>query len=191
MDLKPLDESEPSPLDESELIPLDETKPILLDETEPIPDKKQDRSVLIVWGVILGLLLLTVCAGSFFWFTRLRAPAPTADPTFPAAYLPTVNLTTPTPITKKLIRLPVVLSGQVPVWQVTKVKSLGYKIGSQRYDLATFMRQNNGATAQGYCLNRGWDVPKVGTQYLLNAENIFVPLQERKPNTMQRFQKIN
>jgi hypothetical protein len=174
-----------------DLIPLDESEPILLDETEPIPPKKQDRSVLIVWGIIILLLLLSVCAGSYILFARLRTPAATPTPAFPTSYLPATNLATPTPIMKKLVRLPVVLSGQVPVWQVTKVKSLGYKIGNQRYDLATFTRLDNGSTAQGYCINRGWDVPKVGAPYLLTSQNIFVPLQERKPNTMQRFQKIN
>jgi hypothetical protein len=167
-----------------------------LDENEPQPAKKQDRTVLIVWGIILGLLLLTVCAGSFFWYNRLRAPAPTPNPDYPAAYLPTANPATPTPITKNLIRLPVVLSGEgstaeaTPVWKVTQVKSLGYKVGGKRYDLATFVRLDGQVTAQGYCINPGWAVPKVGALYQLNAKNIFIPLEERKPNTLQRFARI-
>jgi hypothetical protein len=164
---------------------------IPLDETEPIPAKKQDRTVLIAWGIIVGLLLLSVCAGSIFWFTRLRAPAQPTGPIFPIINLPTLEPATPTPITKKLVGLPLILSGEVPVWEVTRVKSLGYKMGNQRYDLATFTRTDNGSTAQGYCINRGWDVPKIGALYQLNVQNIFVPLQERKPNTMQRFQKID
>jgi len=88
------------------------------------------------------------------------------------------------------IRLPIVLSGSEQIWKVTNITSLGYELGDQRYDLATFTRIDSQDTVQGYCINRGWNVPEKGTEYLLTAGGIFVPLYEPEADPYQRFSMI-
>lgn len=57
----------------------------------------------------------------------------------------------------------------------------------QRYDLATFTHIDGWDTAKGYCINRGWAVPEIGSKYLLTADSIFVPLQEPETHPHQFF----
>ena len=68
--------------------------------------------------------------------------------------------------------------------------SSGYELAGQRYDLATFKHIDSQVTAEGYCIDRGLDIPDVGTEYLLNTEGIFVPLDSPAAHTTQRFLKI-
>jgi hypothetical protein len=63
-------------------------------------------------------------------------------------------------------------------------------LDGQHYDLATFTRLDDQNTQKGYCMNRGWDIPAIGAEYLLTAEGIFVPLYEPDANPIQRFLMI-
>jgi hypothetical protein len=98
------------------------------------------------------------------------------------------------PVNNFPIYLPVILVGSVSVseqiWKVTNINNLGYELDGQRYDLATFQHIDSQDTAEAYCIDRGLDTPEIGTQYRLNAEGIFVPLDESNADPIQRFLKI-
>ncbi len=76
------------------------------------------------------------------------------------------------------------------IWEVTNIVRLGYELDGQYYDLATFTRSDGQDTVTAYCINRGWDVPEIGTEYLFNTEGIFVPLHESDAHPLQRFLEI-
>jgi hypothetical protein len=92
-----------------------------------------------------------------------------------------------------------ILSGSISVsvsvseqiWKVTKIKILGYELDGQRYDVAIFKRVDSQDTVKAYCMNRGWDTPDIGTEYLLKAGGIFVPLYKSDAHPIQRFLRFN
>ena len=94
------------------------------------------------------------------------------------------------------MQLPIILggfgsvSGSEQIWKVTKIRTQGYELNGQFYDLATFLRIDGLDTAKGYCLNPGWIIPEIGTEYILTAEGIFVPLHESVAQSLQRFSRI-
>ncbi len=146
-------------------------------------------------GLILGVifvvvLLLAICALGVMVLNELVKPRLTTQQNIPVLIAPAAK---PDAMQANQFStlLPVILSGSVSasgqIWKVTKIKSLGYELEGQHYDLATFSRIDGQDTVKGYCINRGWDIPDIGTEYLLNADGIFVPLYE--PDT-QPFQRL-
>ncbi len=164
-------------------------KSAILSESEPVSARFENRSILILSVIFIALLLMAICAVSVMVLNQLKGTRPTPQQAIPAAALPIVM-----PPTHFLISLPVILSESdslsEQIWKVTKIKLLGYELDGQHYDLATFTRIDGQDTVKGYCMNRGWDTPAVGTEYLLNAEGIFVPLVEPDADPLQRFLKI-
>lgn len=143
---------------------------------------------------ILGMaffvtLLIAICFLSALLLNQPNEPLPPVQQEVPAV----LPLTGP-PVSLHFIYLPVARSAPVSepanIWEVTKIDPLGYALQGQRYDLATFTRTEDQIMVQGYCINRGWDVPLVGTDYWLNAEDTFVPVQEPARDPFQRFLKI-
>jgi hypothetical protein len=160
----------------------------MIGENEPESARIENGPILILGVIFIAVIFMTICALSVFLLNQQKEPRPTPQPDLPVIFIPTAM-----PI-HFLLSLPVTLSGRVsvpePIWKVTKIKNLGYQSGGQRYDLATFTRIDGQETAQGYCINRGWDIPDIGTEYLLNAQGIFVPLYESDTHPIQRFSKI-
>jgi hypothetical protein len=166
----------------------------MLNENEPETARNENGPILILGVIFIAVILMTICALSVLLLNRQKEPRPTPQQDIPVIFIPTASLPTAMPVNHFPIRLPIILSGSVSVseqiWKVTKIKNLGYELGGQRYDLATFTRIDGQDIAQGYCINRGWDVPDIGTEYLLNAGGIFVPLYESDAHPIQRFSKI-
>jgi hypothetical protein len=165
----------------------------MLSENELNSGRIENRPLLTL-GVIFSLVILvTICAWSMIWFNRQKEPSPTPQQYIPVILIPTQFPATAMPADNFPIYLPNIpsdtgsVSGSEQIWKVTKIKNLGYKLGSQRYDLATFTRNDGQDTVKGYCINRGWPVPAVGTEYMLTADGTFVPLQESKAHPLQRF----
>jgi hypothetical protein len=160
----------------------------MLSENEPNSARNENGPILILGVIFIAVILMTICALSVLLLNQQKEPRPTPQQDIPVIFIPTAM-----PI-HFIINLPVTLSGQLSVseqiWKVTKIKSLGYELGGQRYDLATFTRIDGQETEQGYCINRGWDIPDIGTEYLLTAGGIFVPLYEPDTHPIQRFSKI-
>jgi hypothetical protein len=134
---------------------------------------------------------------SFMLYNQLREPRPTPQPNIPVKIIPTAvmqanhfSIHLPVILLSKPEPMPVPVSVPEPIWKVTKIINLGYELGGQRYDLAAFTRIDDQATGQGYCINPGWAIPELGTEYLLNAEGIFVPVYEPDAYPLQRFLKI-
>ena len=131
------------------------------------------------------VLLMAICAVSVLLINELNGPRSTAQQAIPALLIPTALPPAAMQANQFSINLPVILSAQI--WKVIKIESLGYELDGQSYDFATFTRIDGQDTLQGYCINRGWDVPEIGTEYLLNAEGIFVPLFQSDVHPIQRF----
>ena len=171
----------------------------MLSENEPKSDRTENEPALILSVIFIAIILVTICALSVLWLNQLKEPRPTPQQDIkviliPTAAMPTASLPTAIPAKYFPIRLPIILSrsGTVSeqIWKVTKIKILGYELGGQHYDLATFTRLDGQDTVQGYCINPGWDIPDIGTEYLFTAGGTFVPLQEPKADPFQRFLKI-
>jgi len=160
----------------------------MLSENEPESARNEDGPILILVVIFIAVIFITACALGVLLPNQQKEPLPTPQQDIPVIFIPTTM-----PI-HFLVSLPVTLSGSISVseqiWKVTKIKSLGYQLGGQRYDLATFTRIDGQETVQGYCINRGWAIPDIGTEYLLTAGGIFVPLQEPDDHPFQRFSKI-
>jgi len=159
----------------------------MLNENEPELARNENRSVLMI--------LLTICVLIALLVNRQTKSRQTPTQEIPAAFIPTASPPGAMPVNQVSIHLPVILSGSVTaagvnVWKVTKIDSLAYQSGGQRTDLATFKRIDSQDIAQGYCINRGWPTPKIGAEYSLNPQGVFVPLQEPKAHPIQRFLKI-
>jgi len=184
-----LNEIEPEPMpneNTSELAPI---------EYAPEPAKNDNQSTLILAAIFLAIILLTTFVLVALLLNRGAKSRQTPTQEFPLTFIPTTTPLPTMPGNRPSIRLPVILSGpgtavSANTWKVTKIESLGYKSGGQRSDLATFKRIDNQDSAQGYCINQGWPTPKIGAEYSLNPQGIFVPLQEPKAHPIQRFQKI-
>jgi hypothetical protein len=148
---------------------------------------------LILGVIVVVVLLVAICALSVMVLNELVKSRPIAQQDIPVLIAPAAK---PDAMEANHFStlLPVILSGSVSVseqiWKVTKIKSLGYELDGQHYDLATFTRIDGQDTVKGYCMDRGWDIPDIGTEYLLNADGIFVPLYEPDTQPFQRFLKI-
>jgi hypothetical protein len=160
-------------------------------ESNLIRIKREPGPILGVMFIVL--LLAAICAVSVMVMNELKQPRPTVQQDIPVL---TSLVVLPDGIQANHYStlLPVILSGSVSVsgqiWKVTKINSLGYELDSQRYDLATFTSIDGQDIAQGYCINRGWDIPNIGIEYLLNAEGIFIPLTQSDAHPIQRFLRI-
>jgi len=164
---------------------------------EPERDGIENSPVFTLAVIFIVLALLTICTLGVKLLSRLMGSRPTTPQVVPLVNLPTeIPTGSPTamPVNNFPIYLPVILVGSVSasdqVWKVTNINNLGYELDGQHYDLATFQRVDSQDTAKGYCISRGWDTPAIGTEYLLNAEGIFVPLHEPSADPIQRFLKI-
>ena len=165
----------------------------MYNEYAPNSDRIENRSVFTLGVILMAVILVMMCCVlSFMLYNQLKEPSPTPQPDIPVKVIPTAVM----PATQFLVNLPVILSGfeiaSVPeqIWKVTKIINQGYEVSGQRYDLAEFTRIDGQATAQGYCINPGWAIPELGTEYLLNAEDIFVPLYPSDTHPIQRFSYI-
>jgi len=168
----------------------------MLRENEPELARKVYRTDVILGALFIVIIFLTICVLSVILLSPQKEPRPTPQQAIPVILIPTASLPTAMPANHFSTRLPIILSGSVSVsvseqiWKVTKIKILGYEFDGQRYDLAMFKRVDSQDTVKAYCMNRGWDTPDVGTEYLLNAGGIFVPLYEPDAHPFQRFLKI-
>lgn len=167
----------------------------MLSENESGSDRDENWPVLLVGLLLIVGILVTACAISVLLLNRQKASQPTPQQEIPVMLIPTAamppaGMPTAMQVSYFLIRLPIVLFGSEQIWKVTNITSLGYELDGQRYDLATFTRIDGQGTVQGYCINRGWNVPEKGTEYLLTSGNIFVPLYEPDADPYQRFSMI-
>ena len=165
----------------------------MLIENEPRVIRIEKRPGFIPGVIFVTILLVAICALSVMVLNELTKPTPIAQQDIPVISPPKV-LPDAIKANNFSIHLPVILSGSVSVsgqiWKVTKIKNLGYELDGQHYDLATFTRIDGQDITQGYCINRGWDVPEIGTDYLLNVEGIFVPLTQSDAHPIQQFLRI-
>ena len=165
----------------------------MLSENEPKSARIENAPVLTLGVIFLAVILVAICALSVMLLNQQKEPLPTPQQDKPVILIPTAM-----PANHFSTRLPIILSGYgtVPItvseqiWKVTKIKSLGYELDGQHYDLATFTRIDGQDTVKAYCMNPGWDIPDIGTEYLLNSGGIFVPLYEPDAHPIQRFLKI-
>ena len=156
----------------------------------------ENRPVFIFSVIFIVVLLMAICAVSVLLLNELNERRSTAPQAIPVLLIPSAlppALPPASPPAAMLANqfstyIPIILSEQI--WKVINIESLGYELDGQRYDLATFTRIDGQDTVQGYCINRGWDVPGIGTEYLLNAEGIFVPLSQSDVDPIQRFLRI-
>jgi hypothetical protein len=166
----------------------------MLSKNEPKFARIKNGPVSTLVVIFIAVILVSICAWSVMSLNQQKNPRPTLQQDIPVILIPTASLPAVMPANLFSIRLPIILSASVSVseqiWKVTKIKNLGYELGGQRYDLATFKRVDSQDTVKAYCMNRGWDTPDIGTEYLLNAGGIFVPLQESDAHPFQRFLMI-
>lgn len=150
--------------------------------------------ILVV--IVIAAMLVTTCCLSILFLNQRRQPRLTPQQETPVSSIPTESLPKVLPTSYYSIHLPIILSAPVSVsaseqiWIVTKIKYQGYAVGGRRYDLATLMRVDNHDTVKAYCINWGWDTPDIGTEYLLNAAGVFVPVVEPEKDPFQRFLMI-
>ena len=193
-----LSENEPeqAPIENApELVPIENVPELVPIQYAPELAKKDNRSALILVAIFLAIILLTTCVLVGLLINRGAKSRQSPTQAFPVIFIPTTTPLPTKPVNQASIHLPVILSVSATavsanIWKVTKIESLGYKSGGQRSDLATFKRIDSQDSAQGYCINQGWPTPKIGAEYSLNPQSIFVPLQESKAHPVQRFQKI-
>ena len=173
-------------------------------ETEPEARRILTPPVIVLIVLIVAFLFMSLCALSLIFLSRQRSPSPTSQADSSGLNLPVEPVQSSTSGAGFTVHLPVILAGIDPapalapatgstpeqVWIVTKIKSLGYRSGKHRYDLATFRRVGDQASAKGYCINPGWDTPKTGTLYSLTTDDTFVPLQEPQGDPYQRFRRL-
>jgi hypothetical protein len=166
----------------------------MLIENEPRSVKYEYRSGLILSLLFIAVLLVSICALSILVLEQLKALPSTPHQGLPDILIPATSLPAAIPDNRNMISLPMILSESVSVseqiWKVTKIKTQGYELDGQHFDVATFTHVDGQDTAQGYCINRGWDIPDIGTEYLFNAEGIFVPLYQSDAHPIQRFLRI-
>jgi hypothetical protein len=156
---------------------------------------EENRPAFTLAVIFIVLILLTICILGIKLLSRLVVPGQTPTQVVPVVVIPT-NIPTAMPVNYFSNYFPIVLNESVSVsasaseqiWKVTNINNLGYELDGQRYDLATFMRVDNQETAEAYCIDRGLDIPNIGAEYWLNAEGIFIPLDNSHP--IQRFLKI-
>ena len=166
----------------------------MLSEREPKSARIENWPVFILLVIFITVLLMAICVVGVMLLSEMKETRPTPQQDIPVLLLLTETLPTPTAMQANhySISFPMIRSGSESeqIWKVTKIDNLGYELSGQRYDLATFTRINSQDTAQGYCINPGWDIPDIGTEYVLTAGGTFVPLQESEADPFQRFLKI-
>ena len=172
----------------------------MLSENEPESTRIENGLILTLGLLFIAVSLVSICALSVMLLNQQKQPSPTPQQDNPVIFIPTAAPPTSLPASYFSIRFPNILSsagvGSTPapvseqIWTVTKIKYLGHELDGQRYDLATFMRVDSRATVKAYCMNRGWDTPDIGAEYLLSAGGIFVPLEESRDDPLQRFLMI-
>lgn len=160
----------------------------MLSEQEPRFPRREDLP-----AIIFGMVLVSVFLGLIVtMLITLLKPQEQPVPTPVQAQV--ITLPTATPTQFFLIRLPIISSETVSVseqaWEVTNIEKLGYELDGKRRDLATFQRTGSQETVRAYCMNPGWDSPAIGTKYLLNQDDILVPLNETGTESLQRFSLI-
>ncbi|RPI48599.1 MAG: hypothetical protein EHM56_13475 [Chloroflexi bacterium] len=167
----------------------------MLIEIKPERARKENRTDLILLALFIAIILLTFCVLSVILLSPQKEPRPTPKQAIPVILVPTASLPTAMPANYFSVRLPIILSESVSsieqIWKVTKIKTLGYELDGLHYDAAIFTRVDSHDTVKAYCMNRGWDTPDIGTEYLLNAGGIFVPLHEPDAHPIQRFLRVN
>ncbi len=148
-----------------------------------------NRPVYILDIVFIAFLLVAICVLSFMLYRILRTKeiSQTPEQDLPEILIPSV-----VPADQYFTFLPNISSRSISVqiWIVKKINSLGYRSGGQRSDVAVFARSDGQEKAKGYCINRGWNVPDIGTEYLLDAEGIFIPLTQSDAHPIQRFMRF-
>jgi hypothetical protein len=154
--------------------------------------RNKNRAFSIFGLLFIAIVLLTICIMSNLLpgFRMELSETPTREMTI-------MDIPTAIPASHFSISLPVILSPsgsvmaetavQSQIWEVIKIRSLAYEMDGQRYDLAVFRRIDSQDTVKAYCIDRGWDTPDLGTEYLRNPDGIFVPLQESEAHSFQRF----
>lgn len=166
----------------------------MIRENELESVRNENRRVLILSGLFVAVLLVAICALSVMLLNQLKASYPTNQQDVTSILIPAALPPAAMPANGFLISLPVILSESnslsEQIWKVTKIKLLGYELDGQHYDLATFTRIDGQDIAQGYCINRGWDVPDIGIEYLINAEGVFIPINQSDAHPIQGFLKI-
>jgi len=170
----------------------------MLSENEPESTRIENGLILTLGVLFIAVSLVSICALSVMLLNQQKEPSPTPQQDIPLILIPTAAMPAAMPASYFSIRLPNILSGSgsgsvsvsEQIWTVTKIKYLGYELDGQRYDLATFKRVDSQDTVKAYCMNRGWDTPNIGAEYLLNTSGIFVPLQEPEADPFQRFLMI-
>ena len=162
----------------------------MFSEYEPKYARIEYAPVVILVVIFAAIIFMTICALSIMLLNQQRVFHPTLE----QDNLMMAPLPVTTAANQFSIHLPIILSESVSVpsqiWKVTKVIKDGYELDGQRNDLATFTHIDGQDTLQGYCINRGWDIPDIGTEYLLDAGGIFVPLYEQDAHPLQRFLTI-
>lgn len=171
-------------------------------ETEPGSRRILTGPVIVLVAFFFVFLFTSLCVLSVVFLYRQRTTSPVPQQVISDSSVPAESPPEAMPNERYSAHLPVILSpsGGVEeqttviaaeqVWIVTKIKPLGYRSGKHRYDLATFRRVGDQVTAKGYCINPGWDVPRIGTQYHLNSDGTFTPLQDPQGDPYQRFMRI-
>jgi hypothetical protein len=156
--------------------------------------RNKNRAFSIFGLLFIAIVLLTICIMSNLLpgFRMELSETPTREMTI-------MDIPTAIPASHFSISLPVILSPsgsvsvmaetavQSQIWEVIKIRSLGYELDGQRYDVAVFRRIDSQDTVKAYCIDRGRDTPDLGTEYLRNPDGIFVPLQESEAHSFQRF----
>lgn len=157
-----------------------------------------ERARTKYWAVsILGFLLIVIVLMTTCIMSDL-VPGFRMEPSeTPTQEMLIMDMPTAIPASYHSINLPVILSPsgsviaeaavQSQIWKVIKVRSLGYELNGERYDVAVFRRVDSQDTVKAYCIDRGWDTPDIGVEYLQNPDGIFVPLQGPDANPLQRF----
>ena len=164
-------------------------------EYEPQPARNNHKTVLFFGLLFLALILLISCILSvpLLGFNKQTIETPTHE-------VLVMEIPTAIPASHFSVSFPLVLTNsgtvtvqtavQSQIWIVIKTRSLGYELNGQRYDIAVFRRIDSQDTVKAYCIDRGLDRPDLGTEYLLNAVSVFVPLQAPDAGLIQRFVMI-
>lgn len=167
----------------------------MVSQNQPEPTKNYEEPIVMVAAAFITLLLCLICALTGSLLPGWAASRPAPSPSVPVAIAPTATATrlepTALPVLPPWPEFPTAspsgpfLPGEV--WEVIKLRELGYELNGQRYDLARFRRLGGQETAKGYCLDAGRSQPGLGARYVLNERGIFVPLDDPYGAQLQRF----
>ena len=162
---------------------------------KPQGARNNNRTILFFGLLFIALILLITCVSSvpLLGFHKQTQETPNQEVLLR-------KILTAIPTSHYSVSLPVILTNsgtvtalpavQSQIWIVIKIKSLGYELNGQRYDIAVFRRVDSQDTVKAYCIDRGLDTPDLGTEYLLNTDRVFVPLRPQAVHPIQRFEMI-